>query len=443
MFTHRKGRKVRDAEKETALAVTPEPEKNADDGPNENQRMFDELTKKKEIDWFLIGWLGVLFFSYVLIHDLTNRTLLAPNVYDSYTLQAVSWLNGRCDVPADYTWLELAIYDGHYYVSFPPVPSLIMLPLAAAFGTNAPSNLVLAVVTITAVAFCYECFLKNGTRKRSAMFWALFCIMGSNMLWMSTKGGVWFMAQGFNLMFLTAALWAYLCRRDILAMCLAALAVGCRPFSVCFCTALLILILLRAIREHGRKQGILRTLLTIPIPAAIAVWMLAYNYVRFDNAFEFGHNYLPEFTDYEGGQFSLEYVGRNAFNLLLLPPKLTEELGVDIPSFDGFMFYVANPLFIVYFVLLVRDAVKKEFSRANGIMFIALCVNLFLLTLHKTLGGWQFGARYTVDLLPYAIFTLLEDRTGRPNDAELLLGAAAILFNIYGIFFMVIREGFV
>lgn len=401
------------------------------------------LTCRPSIDWFLIGSLGLIFVGYILIHDLTGESLLEHNVYDSYSLQALSWLRGEMALPEDYSWLELAVYKGSYYVSFPPVPSVFLFPLVVLFGADTPSNLVLAVVTMASVAFCYECFRHQGTGQRSAMFWAVFYVMGSNMLWMSTKGGVWFLAQGFNLMLCTAAVWAYLAKRDVPAMLLTALAVGCRPFSVFFCGVLLVLIWSRQVQEHGVRQASIQTAKTLVLPAAVAAGMLIYNYARFDNPFEFGHNYLPEFMEAEEGQFSLTYIGQNAHNLFLIPVQLNSQLGVEIPSFDGFMFFVANPLFIVYFVLLIRDAVQRTFSRANLIVLIGFAANLFLLMMHKTLGGWQFGARYTVDLLPYALFTLLEDRVARPNKAELLLGAGAVLFNVYGIYYLIIIEGFI
>ncbi len=52
------------------------------------------------------------------------------NSYASYTLQACAWLQGRLDIPHGeaYAFLELAIKDGRYYVSFPPFPSYVLLP---------------------------------------------------------------------------------------------------------------------------------------------------------------------------------------------------------------------------------------------------------------------------------------------------------------------------
>ena len=59
---------------------------------------------------------------FVLLHDLFGGTLLSSSPYNSYTLQALAWREGRVSLGRDYPWLELAVYQGDYYVSFPPVP---------------------------------------------------------------------------------------------------------------------------------------------------------------------------------------------------------------------------------------------------------------------------------------------------------------------------------
>ena len=70
----------------------------------------------------------------------TGHWATEENPYRSYALQACAWLNGRLDLGKDYPWLELAIYEGKYYVSFPPFPSLVLLPFAAVLGTNTPDH---------------------------------------------------------------------------------------------------------------------------------------------------------------------------------------------------------------------------------------------------------------------------------------------------------------
>jgi len=106
---------------------------------------------------------------------------------------------------------------------------------------------------------------------------------------------------------------------------------------------------------------------------------------------------------------------------------ITRFLQLEYPIYDGFLFFLANPFFI-----LLALRVRKP-SPEQWIALGCLVVNLLLLAMHRTFGGWQFGARYTVDLLPYALVALLPSLKEKPvTNVEGLLGTFAILFNLYG-----------
>ena len=103
------------------------------------------------------------------------------NPYNSYTLQACAWLEGRLDLGCDYSWLELAIVDGRYYVSFPPFPSYMMLPFAAIFGRDTPDGLIALMVTLLAVV--YACLLYRRLRSDGhGLMWVLFLLLGTGYL---------------------------------------------------------------------------------------------------------------------------------------------------------------------------------------------------------------------------------------------------------------------
>ena len=62
---------------------------------------------------------------------------------------------------------------------------------------------------------------------------------------------------------------------------------------------------------------------------------------------------------------------------------------------------------------------------------------LVLLCLHRTLGGWQFGARYTADLLPLTVvwFAVRRPRW-QPGCGAWTLCGMAMLFNLFGAAYM-------
>lgn len=397
----------------------------------EYHRSMKELLKKlRGIDIGMLCIPALMLLGYIFIHMLFGGTLLSYNCWDSYSLQAMSWLSGRLDMGKNYEWLELAVYNGKYYLSFPPLPSVVMLPFVLLFGEKTPSNLVSALYGIFTAMIAYKILKKAGMKRGGAVFFAIAYVWGSNMLWLSTSGGVWFLAQGLNMLLLTACVYFAQQKMQMAAYAMAALAVGCRPFSVCMFLPLMAYFYM-ADKDRPMADRIGGQIRPLIIPAFIALCYMLYNYVRFGNVLEFGHNYLPEFTESEKGQFSLSYILPNLYNLLLRPVTLRADLTLEYPLFDGFMFYIANPMFLIWFAAVVKDVLQKKLDAVRLCIVIAILAELLLLCAHKTLGGWQFGARYTVDMLPMALMYLLLKKD-EPGGISVFIMAAGMMFNLYG-----------
>ena len=392
--------------------------------------MKELLKKLRGIDTGMLCIPALMLLGYIFIHMLFGGTLLSYNCWDSYSLQAMSWLSGRLDMGKNYEWLELAVYNGKYYLSFPPLPSVVMLPFVLLFGERTPSNLVSALYGIFTAMIAYKILKKAGMKRGGAVFFAIAYVWGSNMLWLSTSGGVWFLAQGLNMLLLTACVYFAQQKMRVAAYAMAALAVGCRPFSVCMFLPLMAYFYM-ADKDRPMADRIRGQIRSLIIPAFIALCYMLYNYVRFGNVLEFGHNYLPEFTESEKGQFSLSYILPNLYNLLLRPVTLRADLTLEYPLFDGFMFYIANPMFLIWFAAVVKDVLQKKLDAVRLCIVIAVLIELLLLCAHKTLGGWQFGARYTVDMLPMALMYLLLKKD-EPGGISAFIMAAGMMFNLYG-----------
>lgn len=379
----------------------------------------------------LAAGMSLLALALLLYHSLAGGTLLAKNPYDSYLLQAQNWLAGRMDIAGgqNYPWLELAIFEGKYYLSFPPVPSVVCLPFAAA-GLSL-SNLLQAAYALLLFAGVYSCFWQAGAGPERCLFWAFFVCLGSGTFWLASSGGVWFAAQLLNLCFVFWGVFFWLRRHWPAAFFLLALAVGCRPFSVLLVLGLYLPVLVQQLqkRNFGRIAAF-----SLP-PLLVALALGSYNLARFGSPFEFGHSYLPEFMRAEYGQFSPAYFWPNLKNLLR-PITLNAALGLEFPLFDGFLFFAANPLFLVWFWAMLQKALKKQFTRADGALLAGFLTSLCALCFHRTMGGWQFGARYTLDLLPFALFWFLRHKEFAPGLFEAWLFAAGCLLNLYGAAYM-------
>lgn len=400
----------------------------------------NKLSIKNCIDVNLLCMLAAMLLGYLLIHSLIGGTLLAHNWWDSYSLQAEAWLNGRFDLGQNYEWLELAIFEGKYYVSFPPLPTLAVLPLVLIFGGNTPNNLLVAFYGMATAAFAYRALRRMGIKGEIAALGGFAYVWGCNVLWMTTCGGVWFQAQALNMLLLTWAVCLIQEDKRTGAYALIALAVGCRPFSICAFLPVAAYFFVKdkelTVRERIKKQ-----LLPLIIPALIGGAYMWYNYARFGNILEFGHNYLPEFTEAENGQFHLSYILPNLYNLFIRPITIGEGLSLKYPVFDGFMFYIANPVYLIWFGWIARDILKKQMDLPRIAVILAVAAEILLLCAHKTLGGWQFGARYTVDMIPLILLYAHHAKAevgGRWQGMIMLFG---VMLNLYGTLAMTFLHG--
>ncbi len=386
----------------------------------------------------LLALLVVMAAGYFLLSDLMRGSFWEHQYWDSYTLQTWNWLHGRTYLEGgeQYQWLELAIYNGRYYVSFPPLPSVVLIPLVLLFGLDTPNNVLMAVYGLISAALAFQIMLCRGRSPLASAFWALVCVWGCNMFWMTTNGGVWFQAQALNMVMCLGAVLCALRGRKALSTTFLALAVGCRPLSAVF---LPVFALLFAWNEREGHGGFCKSCLAqwrcLIGPVLIGACYMAYNYARFGNPLEFGHNYLPEFVRAEHGQFHWSYIWPNVKQMFLEPVRFQDGL-LSFPIYQGFMFYIANPLFIIWAVRCVLRAVKKDVTAEGVLLGAGIALVLLLTCMHRTLGAWQFGARYTCDLIPFA-YMYLADR-GKPGPAnwELALGGLAVAFNAYGVMYM-------
>ena len=151
-----------------------------------------------------------------------------------------------------------------------------------------------------------------------------------------------------------------------------------------------------------------------------------YNWARFGNPLEFGHNFLPEFTrDPEQPQMGFKYVAGNLRNLFRLPTFVNGRL--EFERFNGFAFWLANPIYVTAGIAMVVKAVRRRWDLLDALLLAGFAVELFLTLMHKTLGGWQFGARYLADLVPMLLLIELRGRD-RVTAWERAIGLFAIAF---------------
>lgn len=374
---------------------------------------------------------------WMLLHALLGGSFFGPSLYNSYTRQAMAWRQGLLHLPEDVPYLELAVYGGEYYVSFPPVPSLLLLPLTFLFGMDTPDSLLMKLYALAACLLINRALKRAGYKKIHAGAFAFLFCFASSLLPLTLDGAVWYHAQALAFFLIIAALCLMAEDHPTPALLCYALSVGCRPFH-----ALYALPLFFTWGSLHQKAGVslketARPLLPgIALGLTVAAALGLYNFFRFGDPLEFGHNYLPEFSTQGGVQFSLAHIGRNLKTFLWGLPLERGEDGIRVKTF-GYSMLLACPALTLMIVWFIMDLIKQRFRREKAALLTACALHAFLLLLHRTFGGYQLGARYAVDLMPYAFFYLL--LTPEKNGVrwpEYALLAAVFLFTVFGMYMM-------
>jgi len=239
-------------------------------------------------------------------------------------------------------------------------------------------------------------------------------------------GSVWFqspiVAQTFLLSALLVAVqhanrWAPLAAGVLLTA--AILTRSNLVFALIAVIALLALSPVRLLRSRDRELLVSTVALFAPLVVGFLLnsW---YNFARFGSIFESGlayHNMDPFYrADFERyGYFSLRYMPRNVFWEILGPPQplLKYPFFNVYPQGTGIVWISPLFLFAIRPLLLAfrKDQQTPVYSRDDAIALVGFFLSLtgiaLVVMLAMSMGGTQFGARYTLDFQVFLMLTML------------------------------------
>jgi hypothetical protein len=268
----------------------------------------------------------VVFLLFLTIYGLTAGTSLGRHsLAPHFVYLAESFLHGRLDLrhvpdpPYD-----LTPFAGRWYVSFPPLPSLLMV-LPVAIRGLAVSDIAFSVLLgAISLVFLYIALTRLGIQDTEARIWLCLLLgLGTPLWYCAALGSVWYTAHvaavtclclyslevvGQNRPIL-AGLWlglGFLSRAPTLLAFPLSLTVGLN-------------------RSHSSRTRMRFTLLFALGVAPALLGQAAYNWARFGDPFEFGYRWMNSpgpllERQVAWGQFSLHFLPENLYTLLVRPP---------------------------------------------------------------------------------------------------------------------------
>jgi hypothetical protein len=423
----------------------------------------------------LLVALGIYLVCLVVYAVVAGDRLWVHTANNHFAFLADAWLHGRQDLggppPAHSQGNDWALFEGKWYVSFPPFPAMLMAPLV--WVAKDPDNfrdaqfiVWLAGIGPAVLFLALEKLRRTGRSTRSevdGIRLALLFAFGTVYFFSAVQGSVWFAAHvvGVGLMALFV-LFALDAERPALAGLMIGLLFLTRT------TTLLVAVffafeVLRAAYMHPREgparalptegplldrvatvwrdadKGVLGkklSLFVVPVLAclAFASWL---NAARFHDPrpWAFGHEFLQvgwQFRIQRWGLFSYHYLGRNLSAMLAglpwtPPPKTSLAAFGGVPfkiNGHGLALWFTSP----FYLWLVRP---KRMGLLGWGALAAAAGPLVMNLLYQNSGWVQFGYRFSNDYAVF-LFVLLAIGSRRMGPAFWACAIWAVAWNVFG-----------
>jgi hypothetical protein len=374
-----------------------------------------------------------------------------PTPDNHYVHLANSFLHGELGVvgnrpPGTNDW---ALYEGNWFVSFPPFPALVILPVVAIWGLATRDAIFWALIAAAAPAllFVYLRSLRSERTTRDNLVLTALFAFGTVFFFVAVQGTVWFAAQVVAscllMIFLLASTNA---RWPLVAGATLGALVACRPetgLAGLFFTVEALQAFRHETRDDPDAHPLVRALryvrgadfarvikahllLAGPLLALLGLqfWM---NYARFDDPFSFGHEYLqirwrPRIDDW--GLFNYHYFPKNLAVFVASLPWIEDRAPFVKISLHGLALWFTTP------GLLWTLWPRSVNVRMVGLWLAVIPIALMDLAYQNS--GWiQFGYRFALDYMPFLIVLLaLGRRRFGPGFYALLVFSIAV--NLFG-----------
>lgn len=388
----------------------------------------------------------ILYYRVAVLIDWLNKTS-----YSFWDLLAGQFIRGKLYLENPPYTHDLTFYNGKWYVPMPPLPAILLMPVAYLIGADNISTSYASMIFSAVNGVLLFLILKELVQRKwiklsgYGIFWLLVVFLfGTPHLWVGINGRGWYVSQILVVLFLALAVYTALRSQSAWwSATFIGLAMLARPNSL-MSWPFVFAISMQVIKERQGsitwKQVFVWTAKTA-VPLALAVvGLLTYNYLRFNNFMDFGYTTLSGAPDIVNnaqtyGLFSLHFIPNNLYVMFLKLPQIhwgnpwpavpKGAIWPIDPTTTGMSIFVTTPPLIYLF---------RRYPKQWWIFgaWVAILFNVIMLITYSNTGAHQFGYRYILDFI-VPLITLLAVGLGKKVPWHFVaLVLASIAINLYG-----------
>jgi hypothetical protein len=350
-----------------------------------------------------------------------------PPGQNHFVYLADAFLHCRLGVSGGGTVLaEIVPFHGNYYVVYPPMPAVLLLPFVAVFGTAVDQGLMSIFLACLAVAATWLMLKKIGVKANKALWLTALFGFGTCFWFIASVGSAWYIEHVSAVLFLTFAIILALYRKNpfFTGLLLGFAFLSRLPVILSFPFFLLLIYEQNSEWKPRLKQV---AYFLIGLGILVAVYEL-YNFGRWGVFSDLGYSLIPGIQQdpyFTNGIFSLSYIPRNVYAIFFQGPILLNNFPYFEPNWMGLGLFFTTPAFIYIF--------KGPWNRLSKYAALAVACILPILITHGTVGFTQFGYRFSLDFTPFLMLLAAKGMRGNLGWEEKTLIILSVLINLWGV----------
>jgi 4-amino-4-deoxy-L-arabinose transferase-like glycosyltransferase len=386
------------------------------------RRATEKLASLGTIQKFIIIAL-IAFFVFALSKG-------PPPGQNHYVYLADAFLHGRLGVSDGGIYLqEIVPRNGNFYVVYPPMPAVLLMPFVAAFGTGFDESLLSIMLASLCVSLTWLMLKKIGSNTNKALWLTALLGFGTCLWFIASVGTSWYIAEVVAVLFLTSAILVALYKRSyvLVGLLLGFAALARLPVALAFPFFLFLIYE----RDNAWKPRIKQAaLFFVGLAIPVSLYFL-YNVARWGTVLDLGYGLIPGIQQdpfFQQGIFNIAYIPRQLYAIFLQGPIFLSNFPYIKPNWIGLALFFTTPAFLFIFNLKAQWHSKLSLYSAIAV----LCILPPIIT-HGTVGFTQFGYRFSLDFTPFLMLLTakgMRENLGWPEKALIIL---SLLVNLWGV----------
>jgi hypothetical protein len=359
--------------------------------------------------WFM--W--TVFAGFLALYAISS---FPETPYNEQLRQAVALLHGHTWIDAPRTFLEAAQVGPYRYALHPPLPAIMMLPLAAMWGMSVNQTMWSLFIGALDAALAWR-LLRRFRVTLEARMWLTVFFGAGTILWSETiYGNTWSMPETCSVIFTLLALdEAFGPARPLRLGIFAGLAALSRYELALAGVAYAILAMMR-----GRR---LRDLsLMIPGFVAVGVVFVCLNEARYGSFFDQG---IALTGPLAAPAFGLRYLLGNFNTVFFMGPIVNDTFPYFHPNLAGLSLIYTSPALVL--------ALRANLARIEALLMLATASLVSLPSLLCYANGFaQYGTRHYLQVFPF-LLVMMATGIRRTDRLSRILIAVSVIFITFGV----------